>query len=63
MKTELGSTLFQQGPSEAFVRQIMSTLRMDRAEATAMALSMLFRELIIAASLIMDVPEEAQGAA
>jgi hypothetical protein len=63
MKTELGSTLFQQGPSETFVRQIMSTLHMDRAEATAMALSMLFRELIIAASLIIDVPEGIQGAA
>jgi len=63
MKTEFGSTLFQRGPSEAFVYQIMSTLHMDRAEATAMALSMLFRELIIAARLIMDVPEEAQGAA
>ena len=63
MRTELGSTLFQRRPSEAFVCQIMSTLNMDRAEATAMAVSILFRELIIAASLLMDVPGEVRGAA
>ena len=63
MKAEFSSMPFQRGPSEALVHQIMSTFHMSRAEATAMALSMLFRELIIVASLVMAVPEEAQGAA
>ena len=63
MKTEFGTLSFQGCRSEALVRQIMSTLRMDQAEATALALNMLFRELIIFASLVTPVSEEAQGAA
>ena len=57
MKSEFSHIPFQRGPSEALVNQIMSTLQMNRAEATAMAFNMLFRELIIFASLVTPVVE------
>ena len=49
--------------SEALVDQIMKTIRLSRADATAMAIRMLIAELIIAADMAAPAFEETHGVA
>jgi hypothetical protein len=63
MKTEFRCMPLQNGRSEILVHEIMTTLHLNRPEATVMALRMLIGELIIAANMAVTVPEEAHGVA
>ena len=60
MKAESNHKSLQTSRLEIFVRQIMKVFHMTRAEATAMALGILFEEFIIAASMSIGASEQAQ---
>ena len=59
MKAECGHKSLQTSRLEILVCQIMKIFRMNRAEATAMAIGMLFEEFIIAASMSIAASEQA----